>query len=53
MDLHGLVEIDVLILHEPARQAGADGDQCNVESAALLGALAAANLSRASLKSWL
>src|ERR1700733_4200616 len=34
MDLHGFCEIDMLIFHEPARQASADGDQRDVEAAA-------------------
>src|SRR5450755_1180949 len=40
VDLHRLVQIHVLVLHEPARQAGTDSDECNVESAALRGTLA-------------
>src|SRR6202790_1402698 len=33
--LHRLPDIDMLVLHEPARQARADGNQGDVESAAL------------------
>lgn len=41
VDLHGRVEIDRLILHAPARQAGAAGDQRDIESTALLRSLLA------------
>src|ERR1700722_3547903 len=40
VNLHRLLQIHVLILHEPARQAGADSNQRDVEPAALLGSLA-------------
>ena len=39
MDAQGFFDVDVLVLHEPARRIGADGDEGDVEAAALVGLL--------------
>jgi hypothetical protein len=36
VQLHGLIQVHVLQLHEPTRQAGADGHQRDIETTAVL-----------------